>query len=93
MPLASIAVPLSGIICLGGGLSIALGYRAKGGGWLIVLFLVPVTAMMHTFWAMADPNREQMQQIMFLKNLSMLGAAFLIAHFGSGPLSVDGTRG
>jgi putative oxidoreductase len=30
-----------------------------------------------------------MQQIMFMKNLSMLGAAMLIAYFGSGPLSVD----
>jgi len=89
VPLASIAVPLSGIISLAGGLSIALGYRAKRGGWLIVLFLVPVTVMMHNFWAMTDPNMAQMQQIMFMKNVSMLGAALLIAHFGSGPLSVD----
>ena len=89
VPMASIAVPLSGIISLAGGLSIALGYRAKWGGWLIVLFLVPVTVMMHNFWAMTDPNMAQMQQIMFMKNVSMLGAALLIAHFGSGPLSVD----
>jgi putative oxidoreductase len=32
VPLASIAVPLSGIIALAGGLSIALGYRARWGG-------------------------------------------------------------
>jgi putative oxidoreductase len=89
VPLASLAVPLSGIIAFAGGLSIALGYRAKWGGWLIVLFLVPVTAMMHNFWAMTDPNMAQMQQIMFMKNLSMLGAALLITHFGSGPLSLD----
>jgi putative oxidoreductase len=30
-----------------------------------------------------------MQQIMFMKNLSMLGAALLITHFGSGPCSLD----
>jgi putative oxidoreductase len=92
VPLASIAVPLSGIIALAGGLSIALGYRARWGGWLIVLFLVPVTVMMHDFWAMTDPNMAQMQQIMFMKNLSMLGGALLIAHFGSGPLSLDNRK-
>ncbi len=92
VPLATIAVPLSGIISLAGGLSIALGYRAKWGGWLIVLFLVPVTVMMHNFWAMTDPNMAQMQQIMFMKNLSMLGAALLIAHLGSGPLSQDNRK-
>jgi putative oxidoreductase len=89
VPLASIAVPVSGLIALAGGLSILLGYRAKWGAWLIVLFLMPVTVMMHNFWAMTDPNAAQMQQIMFMKNLSMLGAALMIAHFGSGPLSLD----
>jgi putative oxidoreductase len=87
--LASIAVPLSGMIALAGGLSILLGYRARWGAWLIVLFLVPVTIIMHNFWAVTDPNAAQMQQIMFMKNLSMLGAALMITHFGSGPLSLD----
>jgi len=89
VPLASIAVPLSGMIALAGGLSILLGYRARWGAWLIVLFMVPVTVMMHNFWAVTDRNAAEMQQIMFMKNLSMLGAALMIAHFGSGPLSLD----
>ncbi len=92
VPLASIAVPLSGIIATAGGLSIAAGYNAKWGGWLIVLFLVPVTVMIHNFWAMTDPNMSQVNQIMFMKNLSMLGAALLITYFGSGPLSVDNRK-
>ena len=57
---------------------------------LLVLFLVPVTMMMHNFWAVADPMMAMTQQVMFMKNVSMLGAALLIAHFGSGPLSMDG---
>jgi putative oxidoreductase len=92
VPMASFAVPLSGIIATAGGLSIAAGYKAKWGGWLIVLFLVPVTVMIHNFWAMTDPNMAQVNQIMFMKNLSMLGAALLITYFGSGPLSVDNRK-
>jgi len=30
---------------------------------------------------------------MFMKNLSMLGAALMIAHFGPGPLSIDKGEG
>lgn len=89
VPFAAIAVPLSGALAFAGALSVLLGYRAKIGAWLLVLFLVPVTLMMHNFWAVADPMAAQMQQIMFMKNLSMLGAALLIAHFGPGPLSLD----
>jgi putative oxidoreductase len=34
----------------------------------------------------------QVQQAMFLKNLSLLGGALLIAYFGAGPLSLDARR-
>jgi putative oxidoreductase len=89
VPLPSILVPLSGVIAIVGGLSILLGFKAKYGAWLIVLFLVPVTFMIHHFWTELEPMSMMIQRINFEKNLSMLGAAFLIAHFGSGPLSMD----
>jgi putative oxidoreductase len=89
VPFASVLVPASGIIATLGGLSILLGYRARLGAWLIVLFLVPVTFIMHNFWTITDPMMRQMQMAMFLKNISMLGAALMITYFGSGPLSID----
>ena len=89
VPLAKIAVPLSGVIALAGAASIVLGFRAKVGAWLLVLFLVPVTIMMHNFWADKNAQMAMLQKIMFMKNLSMLGGALMIAYFGSGPLSVD----
>ena len=88
VPLPSIAVPLSGMIAFVGGLSIALGYKARWGAWLLVLFLVPVTLMMHRFWGLSDPQAAQLQQAMFMKNLALLGAALLIAVVGSGPRSL-----
>src|SRR5436309_8025383 len=51
VPIAGLLVPLSGVIALAGGLSVLLGYRARAGAWLLALFLVPVTVMMHNFWA------------------------------------------
>ena len=90
--LASTLVPLAGVLAIAGGLSILLGYRAKLGGWLIVLFLVPVSFMMHKFWTVHDPMMAQIQMIMFMKNISMLGGALLISHFGAGPFSLDARR-
>jgi putative oxidoreductase len=89
VPFASLAVPLSGIIALLGGLSILLGYRARVGAWLVVLFLIPVTLMMHNFWVVKDPMMAQMQMIMFMKNVSIIGGALLISQFGAGPFSLD----
>ena len=92
VPLASLAVPLSGVLAIAGGLSILLGYRAKLGAWLIVLFLLPVTLMMHKFWTVADAMMAQLQMILFMKNVSMLGGALLISQFGAGPFSLDVRR-
>jgi len=92
VPLASILVPLSGVIAIAGGLSILLGYRAKLGAWLLVLFLIPVSLMMHKFWTVQDLMMAQLQMILFMKNVSMLGGALLISHFGAGPFSLDARR-
>src|SRR5437763_7317743 len=61
VPMAAVLVPISGILLLLGGLSVLLGYKAKIGAWLLVLFLVPVTLMMHNFWAETDPQAKMMQ--------------------------------
>ncbi len=89
VPMAGLVVPLSGVIALLGGVGILIGYKAKEAAWLIVLFLTAVTLMIHDFWNIADPAAAALEQIHFMKNLSLLGAALLIAYFGSGPLSLD----
>lgn len=89
IPFAGVVVPFSGFLALAGGLSVLLGWRAKLGAWLLVAFLVPVTLLMHPFWAVSDPAAAAMQEVMFLKNVSMLGGALLIAYFGAGPISMD----
>jgi len=92
VPMPYLFVPLFGLIALAGGLSILLGYKAKWGAWLIVIFLIPVTFLMHRFWQYQDAFAGKMQMALFMKNLSMLGAAFLITQFGSGPLSLDNRK-
>ena len=73
VPWPSILVPFSGLLAVAGGLSILLGYRAKLGAWLLVIFLIPVTIMMHNFWAVTDPVTHHIERAMFLKHLTMLG--------------------
>jgi putative oxidoreductase len=92
VPLAGVLVPLAGIIAFVGGLAVAFGYHTRAGAWLLVLFLVPVTVKMHAFWGVADPQAAALQQAMFMKNVSMLGAALLLAYFGGGPYSLDARR-
>lgn len=88
LPMASFLVPLAGIMIILGGFSIALGYRGRWGAWLIVVFLVIVGPSMHRFWTYTDPVLRFYEMGMFMKDLSLLGAALLITYFGTGPLSL-----
>ena len=90
VPLATIVVPLAGIIALIGGVSVMLGYRARFGALLLLVFLVPVTLVMHKFWGLADPQMAMLQKIQFMKNTSLIGTCLLLMYHGSGPYSLDG---
>jgi uncharacterized membrane protein YphA (DoxX/SURF4 family) len=47
---------------------------------------------LHNFWAVTDPMMHQMQFVMFMKNVAMLGGALLISQLGTGPWSLDARR-
>ena len=89
VPFPGLLVPLSGIVALAGGLSVLLGYQTRLGAWLLTLFLIPVTLMMHNFWAAPDARAFAVESALFLRNVALLGGALLIGHFGGGPLSLD----
>ena len=43
----------------------------------IVLFLVPVTLIMHAFWADNDPMQRQANIVNFSKNVGLLGSSLM----------------
>jgi putative oxidoreductase len=79
VPGAGALVPISGLMSILGGLSIAFGYQVRWGAWLLIFFLVPVTFSMHKFWVEKDTMMFQIQLAMFMKNISLLGAALFFS--------------
>ena len=89
VPAASILVPLWGAVAILGGVSILLGYKGRIGAWLLVIFLLPTTLLMHPFWSQEGFFAGMMHSLCFWKNFSLLGAALMLAYTGTGPYSVD----
>mgnify|MGYP000595618535 CR=1 FL=1 len=89
IPLAAVAVPLSGVMEIIGALSIVIGYKANWGAWLIVLFLIPISLGMHSFWTIEDPIARYGDMVHFLKNISMLGGALILTQVEPGSISLD----
>ena len=72
-----------------GSVSLILGYKARIGAALLLVFLVLATYFFHDFWTVADAAARQDQTIQFMKNLSMMGAMLFVVAIGAGPWSLD----
>jgi uncharacterized membrane protein YphA (DoxX/SURF4 family) len=77
VPAPTLAVLVSGVLLLIGGLSLLLGTFPRLGVTALVLFLVPVTLIMHAFWADRDPMMRQNDIINFSKNVGLLGSTLM----------------
>lgn len=70
-----------------GGIMVLIGYRAKLGALLLLMYYVPLTFIVHSFWN--DPKEvERIQAIMFMKNIAIIGGLLMIIAHGSGRYSV-----
>ena len=78
VPAAKLAVIVSGLMILVGGLYIVLGVYVDLGALLIALFLIPTAFIMHAFWKESDATSKQNEINSFFKNLSIAGAALII---------------
>ena len=61
-----------------GGLFVLLGFRVRLGAVMLILFILPVTLIMHPFWMTSGPEKL-IQMSMFMKNLSILGGLLILA--------------
>ena len=75
---------VSGVVELAGAAMILFNWRPRLGGWLIVIFLLPVTVVVHGYEMQnaSDEVIRALQQAHFLKGFALMGAALLITQLG-----------
>lgn len=80
-PLPKVSVAVSGLLLLVGGVSVLFNFMPSIGLIALILFLVPVTFIMHAFWRIQDPMAKMHEMVNFMKNFALLGAILiLLAH-------------
>ncbi len=88
LPMVPVLLALSILVELGGGLAIALGWKARWAAVAIAAFIVPVTLVFHVPFV-TDAQVGAGQTMHSLKNLSIFGGMLLLAAFGPGRYSLD----
>jgi uncharacterized membrane protein YphA (DoxX/SURF4 family) len=78
VPSPKLAVIVTGLMLIIGGLYVALGIFADLGALLLAIFLIVSAFMMHNFWKIQDEQAKQGETINFFKNIALAGAALII---------------
>jgi len=84
-------------ICVGAfeiiaGLMIALNFLTRFFAILLIFFVLAATFYFHDFWNQPAPDNAR-TLMDALKNLSIIGALFIIAGYGRGPRRLDSAYG
>ena len=96
--IASVGLPAPTLLALGagllelvGGIALVIGFQARWSALALAVFTVVASVLFHNYWAM--PAEQQfVQQLMFMKNLAIVGGLLLVFSLGAGPASVDARR-
>lgn len=91
LPLPQLGVAIAIAVELGGGLALLAGFQTRAVALVMAVFTVATGVFFHNFWAM-PADQVMLNQVMFLKNLSIAGGLLMMSAFGAGAFSVDAKR-
>jgi putative oxidoreductase len=83
LPLATLAAITAIVVELIAGLALLVGYRIKLAAVILAVFTLVATVLFHNFWAM-PADQAYMQQLMFMKNIAVVGGLLMVAALGGG---------
>ena len=91
LPMAQLLAIATAVLEVGAALMLIVGWQARWAALALAAFTVLATFLFHNYWTL-PADQQMMQQLMFMKNLSIIGGLLLVFAFGAGSLSLDQRR-
>jgi putative oxidoreductase len=91
LPLPEVAAAIAIVIEIGGALALLAGFGTRLAALVLAVFTLVATVIFHNYWAM-PADAQMMQQLMFFKNIAVVGGLLVLAAWGAGAWSVDAKR-
>ena len=91
MPMPQVAVAIGLVIEIGAGLAILLGWHTRWAALILGFFTLVASFFFHNFWAV-PAEAAMMQQLLFWKNIAVVGGLLGYAAHGAAGWSVDGRK-
>jgi putative oxidoreductase len=91
LPAPMLLAVAAGVVELVAGVLIIVGWQARWAALALAAFTVVASVLFHNYWA-KPADKAFMEQLMFMKNMSVTGGLLVLFAFGAGALSLDARR-
>ena len=92
LPLPTVAAAIAVLVEVAGGLALIAGFGTRWAALALAGFTVVATFIFHNFWGV-PADQAMVQQLMFFKNIAVVGGLLVLAAHGAGAWSLDAKRG
>ena len=91
LPMPELGAAIAIAVEVLGGIALIIGFGTRWAALALAGFTLVASFFFHAYWAL--PAEQQMvQQLMFMKNIGVVGGLLALAAFGAGAFSVDARR-
>lgn len=91
LPLPAAAAAAALVVEIVGSLALIAGFYTRIAALVLAVFTLVATYFFHAFWA-AAPEQAFVQQLMFFKNIAVVGGLLVLVSSGAGAFSLDARR-
>jgi putative oxidoreductase len=92
LPLPTLGAALALTVEIVGSLALLLGFQTRIAALVLALFTLVASIFFHAYWA-AAPDQAFIVQLLFFKNIGVVGGLLVLAAQGAGGWSLDARVG
>lgn len=91
LPLPEVGAAIAIAVEVLGGVALIVGFGTRWAALALAVFTLVASFFFHAYWAL-PAEQQMMQQLMFMKNIGVVGGLLALAAFGAGAFSLDARR-
>lgn len=91
LPMPELGAAIAIAVEVLGGIALIIGLGTRWAALALAVFTLVASFFFHAYWAL-PAEQQMMQQLMFMKNIGVVGGLLALAAFGAGAFSLDARR-
>jgi putative oxidoreductase len=91
LPMPTVAAAAALVVEILGSIALIIGFQTRIAAAVLAVFTLVASVFFHAFWA-AAPEQAFVQQLLFFKNIGVIGGLLVLASSGAGAWSLDAKK-